>query len=113
MNPVVITVAVSDEAGRLDPVSLRIALEKTSNLTSKRIPVIVKLRHGNSGKIHLQEAKKYSNNLSSVRQRIRAASAFLVITALRTARVPTHTTAFENERMAKEFLKKNMAAAVV
>lgn len=113
MNPVTVTVEVSDEMGKLDPTRLRSAQKKVSNLIKGGKPVLVKVLQGNSGKTHLEHARKYSKDVSSVRREIRGANALLVITTLRAAKVPTHATAFENEKSAKKFLKNNLAAAVV
>ena len=113
MNPVTLSVEISDENGTLDPKRVRSAQRRVRDLVSNGRPVLVTVEQGKTGKVHLERARRYSRDASDLRKEIRKTNALLVISALRAARIPTHTQPFESQRRAKEFLKRNTAAAVV
>lgn len=113
MNPVTVAVEVSDESGNLSVWKLRSARKEIGSLISKGKPVLVTVEQGKTGEAHLEHARRYSKDLSPVKGSLRQANALLVISALRAAGVPTHTTPFKDKRKARDFLKNYVAAAVV
>ncbi len=113
MNPVTVNVEISDASGKLYPKRLRSAQRKVRDLVSRGRPVIVTVDQGKAGANYIEQAKKYSKDVSDVRREVRRTNSLLVITALRAARVPTHTRPLDSTRSAKAFLKNKIAAAVV
>ena len=113
MNPVTVSVQISDDAGKLDPKKLRSAQRKVRDLVSKKRAVIVTVEQGKAANTYLEIAKEYSKDLGDLKKEIRKTNCLLVITALRAANVPTHTQPFDSINKAKTFLKNKIAAAVV
>ncbi|MGA2874583.1 MAG: hypothetical protein ABSE82_03495 [Nitrososphaerales archaeon] len=113
MNPVTVSVQISDDIGKLDPKKLRSAQRKVRDLISKKRPVIVTVEQGKAGNNYLEIARRYSRDVSDVKREIRKTNCLLVITALRAAKVPTHTQPFQSTDRAKAFLNNKIAAAVV
>jgi len=106
MNPVSIEVTVTAENGELDLKRIRSAQRQVRKLVSKGQSVLVRVYSGGSGKNQLVYAKKYAQNLQDVRKAIRKTNCLLLIAALRSVKVPTHTSAFDDKRKAIAFLKK-------
>ena len=113
MNPVTVSVQISDDAGKLDPKKLRAAQRKVRDLVSKRRPVIVTVEQGKAGNNYLEIAKEYSKDLKDLKNEIRKTNCLLVIATLRAANIPTHMRPFQSMNEAKTFLKNKIAAAVV
>lgn len=113
MKPVTVDVEISDSLGNLDPGKLKSAQRKVRDLVSKGVPVLVTVEQGETGKVHLKQARKYSKDVSDLKREIRRTNALLVISALRAVKVPTHTQPFDSVKEAEEFLKGKIAAAVV
>ncbi|MHB1868586.1 MAG: hypothetical protein ACYCPP_06525 [Nitrososphaerales archaeon] len=101
-----IEVTIAGEKGELDLKRISSAQRQVRNLVSKGQSVLVKINSGGSGKTQLEYAKKYTGNVQDVRKAIRKTNCLLMIAALRSAKVPTHTSAFDDKRKATAFLKK-------
>ena len=106
MNPASIEVTVAGENGELDLKSIRSAQRSVRKLVSNGQSVLVKVNSGGAGKMHLEYARKYSRSVQDVKKEIAKTNGLLVITALRSVKVPTHTSVFADKRKALAFLKK-------
>jgi len=106
MNPVSIEVTIAGENGELDLLRIRSTQRQVRNLVSKGRSVLVRVNSGGSGKTQLEYAKRYARNVQDVRKAIRKTNCLLLIAALRSVKVPTHTSAFDDKRKAIAFLKK-------
>ena len=115
MKLVTIRVVISDPEGNLDLSKIRAAQMSVERLVSSRKSVLVLVDSGNTGRTHLDQAREYSKNLQDLKRDIRRVNATLVISALRSADIPTHSEPFENDAEASSFLRKikQPTAAVV
>jgi hypothetical protein len=115
MRTVAVKVTVSGSTRELDIGEIRRAQTSVKQLVAGGESVLVLIESSNIGKEHLEQARRYSSDVRDIKKEIRRANAMLVIAALRSAKIPTHSQPFENPGRARSFLAKMRAptAAVV
>jgi uridylate kinase len=105
MKPVVVVrVKVSTDREELDISQIRSAQTRIKRLVASGKSALVVVDSNDTCRMHLDVAKKYSRDLKSVRSEIGRINAMLVISALRSAGIPTHVFPIEGARGAESFL---------
>lgn len=115
MKPVSVGVTISSPDGNLDVSKIRSSQVSVKRLVSRGKSVLVIVDSGETGRKHFDQAREYSKELADLKSDIQRVNAMLVIAALRSAAIPTHSQPFDNEAEARSFIRKmkQPTAAVV
>lgn len=115
MKPAIVGIMISNPDGNLVVSMIRSGQRRVKRLISRNRSVLVLVDSGDTGRKHLDQAREYSKELGDLKSDIKRVNAMLVIAALRSADIPTHSQPFENEAEARSFLRrmKQPSAAVV
>ncbi len=115
MKMVVVRISVSTDSSELDVSKIRLAQRQIKKLASGGKSILVLVDSGDTGREHFEVAKRYSKDLKGLKAEIRKINAMLVIAALRSVGIPTHSLPLESPGKARAFLEKvrEPTAAVV
>ncbi len=107
MKPIVIVrIGVSTDGEELDISEIRPAQTRVKRLVASGNSTLVVVNSDDTCGAHLDVASKYSRDLKNLKLEIGRMNAMLVISALRSAGIPTHVFPIEGPRGAESFLKR-------
>ncbi len=109
MNLETVKIALQSNDYRRDSARMRATLDKIKELTSKGNKVLAHL-DSSLGNDHISRARRYSKNVRDVEEQVKHANGLLLISLLRSAKVPTRTETIDDKRRGATYLKRTKQA---
>lgn len=109
MNLETVRIVLQSNDNRRDSVRIRAALDEIKELTSQGNKVLVHL-DSSLGKDHISRARRYSKNVRDVEEQVKRVNGLLLITLLRSVKIPTHTETIDDEKRGATYLKRTKQA---